>query len=211
MKKLFNVSMILVILLFSFPLHSIEFWAVRHGETDWNKIGKIQGAEDVPLNALGKEQAKITRNLLKDFEFDACYSSDLSRTHETALIILGNGETSRLPISLQPQLREYDCGAIGGCYRTETISQAWEMHIKGEELIPGAETANDLKSRVFDFLEEIEAKHNDNERILIVTHRGVIRSLLKEASASRSVPDIHNCSVIKFDFSEGTLKFQGVS
>ncbi|MFT4553688.1 MAG: putative phosphoglycerate mutase [Chlamydiales bacterium] len=211
MKKLFSITMILGSLLFPFPLHSLEFWAVRHGETDWNKEGRIQGYEDIPLNTQGKEQAWIAKNKLKDFDFDAYYSSDLSRAHETALIILGNDQITPPPISLQPQLREYNCGALGGSYRTEEVSRAWQMHLEGKETIPGAETENDLKTRVLSFLEELEKKHSNNERILFVTHRGVIRSLLKEASVSASVPEIQNCSITKFQFSDGILKFQGIS
>ena len=74
---------------------------VRHGQTDWNKVGKQQGRMDIPLNATGIEQAHQTAELLKSEPFDRVYSSPLTRARQTAEIICENRD---IPIILEPRL-----------------------------------------------------------------------------------------------------------
>ncbi len=62
----------------------IRLYFVRHGETEWNKIGKFQGSADVSLNNIGKIQADLTAEYIKKFKFDKIYSSPLKRAFETA-------------------------------------------------------------------------------------------------------------------------------
>ena len=64
-----------------------RFILVRHGETDWNKEHRIQGHADAPLNSDGIAQAKSIATRLSDINVDAIFSSDVSRTRETAAII----------------------------------------------------------------------------------------------------------------------------
>ena len=63
----------------------MKLYLVRHGETDWNKVKKIQGQVDIPLNQFGKHLAEETAEGLRDIPFDLCISSPLSRAHETAI------------------------------------------------------------------------------------------------------------------------------
>ena len=65
-------------------------YIVRHGETDWNVLGKLQGSKDIPLNEKGIEQAKELREILKDVKFDIVFASPLQRTLKTAEIICDN-------------------------------------------------------------------------------------------------------------------------
>ena len=60
---------------------------VRHGQTEWNKIGRMQGRIDIELNSEGKEQANIVKEKLKGVKFDKVFSSPLKRAKETAQII----------------------------------------------------------------------------------------------------------------------------
>ena len=64
-------------------------YIVRHGQTDWNTIGRIQGWQDIELNGRGIEQARIIREKLKDVEFDEVISSPLKRALRTAKEITG--------------------------------------------------------------------------------------------------------------------------
>ena len=88
-------------------------YIVRHGETDWNKIGKYQGITDVPLNENGLNQAKACANALKDVTFDRILSSDLSRALVTAETIRGDRTTS---ITVDKRLRELNFGDWKLCY-----------------------------------------------------------------------------------------------
>ena len=69
-------------------IRRMKLYLVRHGETDWNKVKRIQGQVDIPLNQFGKRLAEETAEGLRDIPFDLCISSPLSRAHETARIIL---------------------------------------------------------------------------------------------------------------------------
>ena len=65
----------------------MNIYYVRHGQTDWNKVKRLQGRTDNPLNEVGIEQAKKTRDLLKNEKIDLIICSPLRRTLETANII----------------------------------------------------------------------------------------------------------------------------
>ena len=83
----------------------------RHGETDWNRAGRWQGWADPPLNETGRVQARELAEQLRTIPFDAVYSSDLRRAHETALIV---GEPHGVPVVTEPGLREIDVGSWSG-------------------------------------------------------------------------------------------------
>ena len=75
-------------------------YIIRHGETEWNKIGRYQGITDVPLNDNGIAQAKACANALKNVHFDRILSSDLSRALVTAETIRGN---RNIDITIDPR------------------------------------------------------------------------------------------------------------
>jgi broad specificity phosphatase PhoE len=84
-----------------------ELLLVRHGETDWNAAGRLQGHTDRPLSDYGREQARRLADELTGEEFEAIYASDLTRARETAEIV---GERLHLPVVLDPDLREKNWG-----------------------------------------------------------------------------------------------------
>ena len=86
---------------------------IRHGITEWNKLGKAQGISDIPLNELGRKQAfYIGDRLLKEGKWDMIISSDLLRAIETAQII---GSKINLSVChFDKRIREIDCGEIEG-------------------------------------------------------------------------------------------------
>lgn len=86
-------------------------YVVRHGETDWNKLHKVMGRVDIPLNETGKSQAKITSEKLKEYKIDLIISSPLKRACETAKII---NETKNLEIIYDDRLLERDFGEFEG-------------------------------------------------------------------------------------------------
>lgn len=68
----------------------MDIYLIRHGETDWNRMKKLQGTTDIPLNAYGIELAEKTAEGLKDVPFDRIYTSPLIRARKTAEIIRGD-------------------------------------------------------------------------------------------------------------------------
>src|SRR5262249_4760161 len=83
----------------------------RHGETDWNREGRLQGHTDTPLNATGVAQAERLSESLRPHRLDAVVSSDLSRALTTAQIV---ADALRVPLLVDPGLRETDVGAAEG-------------------------------------------------------------------------------------------------
>ena len=84
---------------------------VRHGETDWNADGRLQGHTDRPLSDFGRRQARQLADELAGEDLEAIYASDLARARETAEIV---GEQLGLPVVLEPDLREKDWGTWEG-------------------------------------------------------------------------------------------------
>ena len=66
----------------------MKIYIVRHGETDWNGPRRLQGRSDIPLNETGIEEAKITGEALKDVPFAAAFVSPLTRTRQTAELLI---------------------------------------------------------------------------------------------------------------------------
>ncbi|ACG74202.1 phosphoglycerate mutase [Anaeromyxobacter sp. K] len=151
---------------------------VRHGETDWNAAGRLQGQTDVPLNATGRAQALALAARLRAEGIRAIASSDLSRARGTAEIV---GAALGLEIALlDPDLRERGYGAWEGLTRGECEVRhpdAWARHLADPRTPPpGGETHDALLARV------MPAVHRVAERLaspaLLVTHGGVIRAFL---------------------------------
>jgi 2,3-bisphosphoglycerate-dependent phosphoglycerate mutase len=87
------------------------FWFLRHGETDWNAQGISQGNTDIPLNATGVAQSRAAAEKLRDRGIATIVASPLSRAHATAQCV---GETLRLPVALDADLREATFGVQEG-------------------------------------------------------------------------------------------------
>jgi len=149
---------------------------VRHGETDWNREGRIQGQSDQPLNETGRSQARALAEVLEPVSFDVAYSSDLERAYETASILLTGRD---IVINTSAALRERDFGSWEGrlvpelAAERQLLGQAWPE----TGAPPGGESIADLDRRVVQVVSAIAADHNE-DTVLVVSHGGVIRSAL---------------------------------
>lgn len=166
----------------------------RHGETDWNREGRWQGWADPPLNEHGRAQAHELAQQLRSTPFDAVYSSDLSRAHETAEIVAA---PHGVPVIADPGLREIDVGSWSGLTRPELE----ERFPNGDR--PDGETRDQHRERVHAAVERI-ARANFGRRILIVTHGGTMRALRGQVSDGPHHP-IANCGVIELQFRDDRL------
>lgn len=157
-----------------------ELCLIRHGETDWNLQGLTQGSTDIPLNELGREQARVTGDFLATESWDAIYASDLSRARETASII---GKSIGIPdVACDRRLRERSFGAAEGMGTTER-----KVRFPDRNAIPGAELWEDVRRRGLTVLAEIAGAHR-GERVLVVSHGGVLISVLSHLSDGAIVP-----------------------
>jgi probable phosphoglycerate mutase len=153
---------------------------VRHGQSEWNALGRWQGQADPPLSDLGREQARAAAHSLG--ALDAVYASDLQRATETAVIIatqLGIG-----PVVLDPDLRERDAGEWSGLTRDE-IHERFPGYLPEDRHTafapergtpkrpPGWENDEHLRERVLRALERIHDAVPDGD-VLAITHGGVI-------------------------------------
>ncbi len=152
---------------------------VRHGETDWNAEGKLQGHTDRPLNEYGRRQARTLADRLAGESIDALYASDLSRARETAEIL---GEKLGLAVALDPDLREKNWGNWEGLTSDERLHIAYE-----------GETSEDHRERTLRAVQRIVERH-PGERIVVVTHGGSLRRLQAFVSGF-APPVIENCAV----------------
>ena len=160
------------------------FYIVRHGETDGNVCGLVQGQKDYPLNDKGVNQAKIRAQDLKKVHFSLTFSSDLVRAHKTAQIIALEHD---LIVTTTKALRERNYGKFEGMSRSDfsdeinTLFTKW-YSLAGKEWLEhkideGVETGEEVVSRVFTFIREV-AIGNPGKTILIVCHGGVMQNLL---------------------------------
>ena len=166
----------------------------RHGETDWNRERRWQGWADPPLNETGRDQARQLAEDLRDTPFDAVYSSDLRRAHETAEIV---AEPHGVPVVADERLREIDVGSWSGLLHSDVE----QLYPDGAR--PDGETSEQHAQRVLGAVREI-ARENLGKRILIVTHGGSIRVLRGGAG---DIPSawIPNCGVLELEFRDDRL------
>ena len=128
---------------------------MRHGVTDWNKIKRFQGHQDVSLNEEGLEQARLTAEALKSVQIDRIYTSDLSRARQTAYEIKKK-HLHALFIETE-KLREGFGGELEGKIFTKKIgkSEIQSLNSLRNVLKHSGETTDHIKKRVLPFMDSI--------------------------------------------------------
>lgn len=175
-----------------------RFFLVRHGETDWNKVRRIQGVSDIPLNDTGREQAHAVAEILAAHSFDVIVSSPLSRARDTASII-----AKRLGMpgpEIVDGLIERDYGDAEGSNGQDLD----HLYPPGTE-IPGREPREAVTARALQALRELANEHPDSD-VIAVAHGGVIRSVVEHAAPGQHNEPITNCSVHSFRMVAGSLE-----
>lgn len=138
-------------------------YVVRHGQTDLNKEGRLQGRKGLSLNDYGIKQAELLRERLEHVKFDYVYSSPQERAIQTAEIATG------IKAIIEPRLDVFDLGEADGLKRGE-VKMAGA--VPDSRFYKGVEEIPDFIRRVFSFLHELKAKHNGSEvNILLSGHR----------------------------------------
>ncbi len=167
---------------------------VRHGETEANKAGIIQGHIDEELNEEGIAQAKKVALRLKEEKIDFVFASDLKRAADTARNIASYHRSA--PFKIDKRLRERCHGEYEG-----KKAQELDWCIPAEKR--GAETREDILKRAEDFLVEILANHGTSS-VLFVCHGGIGKALISVITKIEldKLEHLHNTSVSIFEINE---------
>lgn len=161
----------------------------RHGETDWNREGRLQGHTDTPLNATGLAQAEALTERLRPHRLDAVVSSDLARALTTGRIV---AEGLGVPLIREPGLREANIGEAEGLYWPEVKSRFGEALTErwftdDDAAFPRGETGLETRSRGLAALRRFVAEQ-PYRRIGVSTHGAMVRQLMKHALPPGSPP-----------------------
>lgn len=142
------------------------YFFVRHGQTDWNVQGKMQGHTDIPLNDTGRNQAVALKKGLAEIAFSACLSSDLQRASETASIVISG---SSLDVVQDEKLREFNHGDFEG--------KSWQEFQEAFSHEEHAALEHKKRLHVQSFLSQL-SQEDFSGNVLVVTHGGFIASML---------------------------------
>lgn len=157
-------------------MYTTQLCVARHGETDWNKTGVLQGWTDIPLNTQGRIQARTMAASLVDAGFSAVWTSPLLRAHETAAII---ATALGLPAPMCHEgLKEKHFGAVQGIPKSELaelnpVLLEQILRRNPAAAFAGGESMDELADRVLAAIDDITRQHLGS-KVLVVTHGWVM-------------------------------------
>lgn len=159
----------------------MKIYLIRHGETDFNRRGIVQGGGvDSDLNTLGQQQAAAFFDHYQDVAFDAIYASPLKRTHQTLKPWIENRGHK---LNIEPELTELSWGVLEGKVPTEEetkdfhrLKMDWEAG-KLDRAVEGGESPNECWKRLTLVLERLKNRHR-GDTILVCSHGRTSRVLL---------------------------------
>mgnify|MGYP002626228818 CR=1 FL=1 len=154
----------------------MRIYIVRHGETNANKEGYLQGWSNDPLNDNGRKLAVITGQGMSGIKFDCCISSPLIRSKETADIILQeSGNNTK--IEYDDRIKEINFGTFERTsIRDEKVTKFLQKPIIAYKFF-GGESIEDVMIRTQGFLKEL-IKRDDDKTYLVTTHGFALRAML---------------------------------
>ncbi|MCF6320812.1 MAG: histidine phosphatase family protein [Rhizobiaceae bacterium] len=167
-----------------------QFYYIRHGETDWNMIGKLQGKTDIPLNETGIAQANLAKEILSGIAISTICCSPMLRARKTAEVI---NETLDVPIVEIDDLRECNFGSLEG-----TTSYPWISNwLVGDSTnVPG--DIEPLEQFIARCAKAINHAITHPGPVLIVAHGGSYLPAKKGLPESQQSP-LQNCAPVRHD------------
>ncbi len=167
----------------------MRIYILRHGETDWNTVRRLQGRTDIPLNDNGRSVARLCGRGMKEkgLQFDRVISSPLGRSLETARIILDELGQSGIPLTTDQRIIEISFGIYEGysaIYHPDYPCPDPDWHYFMDDpsryrAPEGAETFDMLLSRTGDFLGQLASEDSSpEENVLVSVHGCASRALL---------------------------------
>ncbi|MBC8131911.1 MAG: histidine phosphatase family protein [Deltaproteobacteria bacterium] len=174
----------------------------RHGETEWNRIGRWQGATDIPLSDVGRAQAVALGERLAGHGIKHACASHLMRARETAEIVAATLSLP-MPVMIDPRLRERGYGSFEGLTReecTERHPEAWARYLADRRAVPpDAEPQAEIITRMTAAMQTVATATEGVEPILVVSHGGAIRSFI-HAAADVVLPPLGNGAIVRLRY-----------
>ena len=168
---------------------------VRHGESDGNADGILQGQTEFHLSERGRSQSRSLRERfqMEGFRPTHIYSSPQHRTTETAQLVTSHWPT---PIVYLDDLKEYDVGIFSGLTWSEIGTKYPEIahefqQSRNWDIVQGAETLTSRRNRAIRVIETIFAHHENNDVVLVFTHGGILQYILAVLIGSERIWGIH--------------------
>ncbi len=169
----------------------MNIYFARHGQTDWNILGKVQGTTDIPLNETGIRQADLLCEYFEkqNISLEKVYTSRQIRAEQTARIV---SDRFKIDHEVVPGLEEMNMGAFEGHTWAETEAiypdelKHWNSN-KRYERTPGGESYQMVLERLFRALDGIIERHDpsSDQNLLVISHGGVIMPLI---AISENIP-----------------------
>lgn len=158
----------------------MNLYLVRHGQTDWNREGRVQGRADLPLNALGVAQSAALARHLTPVPLAAVYTSPAQRARQTAEAI---AQAHGLEARPREGLLEMEMGALDGVSLREMRDRFPDFFVlwsadPGTARFPGGETMTELQERTWATALEIIRAHGPTESVVLVSHAFALYSIL---------------------------------
>jgi len=174
----------------------VKICLVRHGETEWNVRGILQGARDIPLNETGRAQAARTGQVLSVLKWDRVFTSHLSRAYDTGAAIAA---ACGLPAPTRvPNVQERDFGIYDGApVRGEGAPTGAMMAAE-----PTVETRQATADRMEAALLKLCGEHYGRDLVL-VSHGGALGNLLSRLFGPACTGSLTNCSISLIEYREG--------
>lgn len=174
---------------------------LRHGQTEWNLLHRIQGSVDIPLNEQGLAQARATRDAMHEGRFDGVVTSHLDRAIVTAQTI--NNPHGK-PMALDERLAERAHGRYEGWTVQDVVAEVGEAH--ADEFFQHSselEAWSMVTDRVMSALRDIEHEYRGGTA-LVVSHGGAIRAAVASIRGvhHRSLPGLQNCSITRLRYTD---------
>ena len=191
----------------------VTFYYVRHGQTKFNVVRRVQGTCDSPLTEQGIKDAEKARDALSSIHFDKAFSSSSERAVDTAAIVLEGHDIAAVPLK---GLKEFDFGDLDGCLIDEVREQL-DSHRHPDDFSDlGGDSTESINKRIYETFDYIISKCNDNDTVLIASHGSIGLHLLEalfgidcdeyKEQQRQAHPErfaIPNGGIMKFEYTDG--------
>ena len=187
------------------PMSRKSLVVFRHGETDLNRKGIIQGRTNAPLNDTGVQQARDLAQRLRAYPIQAILTSPMSRAKKTAEIVQ---EHIRVPLYYEDLLVEANCGIHEGRVKDVDFFREWESPLNPDLKPENGETNREIFQRAIEGMRNFMRTNPEHDYIAVSTHGGVIRRLINFLGEKPCDAHIPNTFFMHLSYDGETDRFE---